>query len=144
MSPAFFAYLVSRSHLAWSSGKLVQPCKYGWVLSTQQSQFRKCYFTIFGKKNSSFSFFGTKSEDEQDVLNILGTAYTSALFLGYMNCATMQPTIAMGRVIFYREKFSGMYSSMAYVIAQVKRINYLSGLERKKNNIDPCWNRVCR
>ena len=96
------------------------------------------------RKTQLLPFLAKKSEDEQDVLNILGTAYTSALFLGYMNCATMQPTIAMGRVIFYREKFSGMYSSMAYVIAQVKRINYLSGLERKKNNIDLCWNRVCR
>ena len=96
------------------------------------------------RKTQLLPFLAKKSEDEQDVLNILGTAYTSALFLGYMNCATMQPTIAMERVIFYPEKFSGMYSSMAYVIAQVKRINYLSGLERKKNNIDPCWNRVCR
>ena len=66
------------------------------------------------------------------MLNILGTAYASALFLGYMNCATLQPTIAMERVVFYRGFFSGMYSSMAYVIAQVKTINYLSFLERKK------------
>nr|CAB3453022.1 unnamed protein product [Digitaria exilis] len=59
------------------------------------------------------------SEDEQDVLNILGTAYTFALFLGYVNCATFQPTITMERVVYYREKASGMYSSMPYVIAQV-------------------------
>ncbi|KAF8650205.1 hypothetical protein HU200_064060 [Digitaria exilis] len=62
---------------------------------------------------------GSKIEDEQDVLNILGTAYTFALFLGYVNCATFQPTITMERVVYYREKASGMYSSMPYVIAQV-------------------------
>jgi hypothetical protein len=54
------------------------------------------------------------------VFNILGTAYTSALFLGYVNCSMLQPIVASERVVFYREKASGMYSSMAYVIAQVK------------------------
>jgi hypothetical protein len=83
-------------------------------------------------RKTQLFLFGTKSKDEQDVLNILGTAYTSALFLGYMNCATLQPTIAMERVIFYRENFSGMYSSMAYVIAQVKRINYVMRLGKEK------------
>jgi hypothetical protein len=53
------------------------------------------------------------------VFNILGTAYTSALFLGYVNCSMLQPIVASERVVFYREKASGMYSSMAYVIAQV-------------------------
>ncbi|CAL5090781.1 unnamed protein product [Urochloa decumbens] len=62
---------------------------------------------------------GSTVKDEQDLLNILGTAYTSALFLGFMNCATLQPIITMERVVFYRERASGMYSSMAYVIAQI-------------------------
>ncbi|CAN6217162.1 unnamed protein product [Urochloa humidicola] len=62
---------------------------------------------------------GSTIKDEQDLLNILGTAYTSALFLGYMNCAMLQPTITMERVVFYRERASGMYSSKAYVIAQI-------------------------
>lgn len=71
-------------------------------------------------KNSTVPFW-YKSKDEQDVLNMLGTAYTFALFLGYVNCATFQPTITMERVVYYREKASGIYSSMAYIIAQVKK-----------------------
>jgi len=53
------------------------------------------------------------------VFNILGIAYASALFLGLVNCSTLQPIVAMEKVVFYREKASDMYSSMAYVIAQV-------------------------
>ena len=59
------------------------------------------------------------SKEEQDVFNILGIAYASALFLGLVNCSTLQPIVAMEKVVFYREKASDMYSSMAYVIAQV-------------------------
>jgi hypothetical protein len=50
---------------------------------------------------------------------VLGIAYASALFLGLVNCSTLQPIVAMEKVVFYREKASDMYSSMAYVIAQV-------------------------
>ncbi|KAG8087776.1 hypothetical protein GUJ93_ZPchr0010g11308 [Zizania palustris] len=58
-------------------------------------------------------------KDEQDVFNILGIMYGSALFLGFMNCSILQPVVAMERVVLYREKAAGMYSNMAYVIAQV-------------------------
>lgn len=72
-----------------------------------------CLFGVSITFGMVFWQVGSTIKDEQDVLNILGTAYASALFLGYMNCATLQPTIAMERVVFYREFFSGMYSSMA-------------------------------
>ncbi|TVU11154.1 hypothetical protein EJB05_44721 [Eragrostis curvula] len=62
---------------------------------------------------------GSTIKEEQDVLNILGIAFTSALFLGFVNCCTLQPIVVMERVVFYRERSSGMYSSMAYVIAQI-------------------------
>ncbi|AQK57877.1 ABC transporter G family member 34 [Zea mays] len=62
---------------------------------------------------------GSSIKDEQDVLNILGIVYGSALFLGFMNCSILQPVVAMERVVLYREKAAGMYSTMAYAIAQV-------------------------
>ncbi|XBI35443.1 hypothetical protein VPH35_121123 [Triticum aestivum] len=62
---------------------------------------------------------GSTIKVEQDVFNILGIGYGSALFLGSMNCNSLQPVVAMERVVFYREKASGMYSSMAFVIGQV-------------------------
>lgn len=63
--------------------------------------------------------FVCNSKDEQDVFNILGIVYGSALFLGFMNCSILQPVVAMERVVLYREKAAGMYSTMAYAIAQV-------------------------
>ncbi|CAD6264943.1 unnamed protein product [Miscanthus lutarioriparius] len=62
---------------------------------------------------------GSSIKDEQDVFNILGIIYGSALFLGFMNCSILQPVVAMERVVLYREKEAGMYSTMAYAIAQV-------------------------
>ncbi|KAL6661918.1 hypothetical protein ACP70R_001302 [Stipagrostis hirtigluma subsp. patula] len=62
---------------------------------------------------------GSTIKDEQDVFNILGIVYGSALFLGFMNCSILQPVVATERVVLYREKAAGMYSTMAYAIAQV-------------------------
>ncbi|KAL5221098.1 hypothetical protein ABZP36_025811 [Zizania latifolia] len=62
---------------------------------------------------------GSTIKDEQDVFNVLGIVYGSALFLGFMNCSILQPVVAMERVVLYREKAAGMYSTMAYAIAQV-------------------------
>ncbi|RLN03411.1 ABC transporter G family member 45 [Panicum miliaceum] len=62
---------------------------------------------------------GSTIKDEQDVFNILGIVYASALFLGFMNCSILQPVVGTERVVLYREKAAGMYSTMAYAIAQV-------------------------
>jgi hypothetical protein len=58
-------------------------------------------------------------KQEQDLFNILGIVYGSALFLGFMNCSILQPVVATERVVLYREKAAGMYSTLAYAIAQV-------------------------
>jgi hypothetical protein len=58
-------------------------------------------------------------KQEQDLFNILGIVYGSALFLGFMNCSILQPVVATERVVLYREKATGMYSTFAYAIAQV-------------------------
>ncbi|XP_078170470.1 ABC transporter G family member 45-like isoform X2 [Carex rostrata] len=62
---------------------------------------------------------GSDITSEQDVFNILGIAYGSALFLGFANANMMQPVIAMERAVFYRERSAGMYSSVPYAIAQM-------------------------
>lgn len=83
--------------------------------------------------NKHILAFRCNSKEEQDVLNILGIAYTSALFLGFVNCCTLQPIVVMERVVLYRERASGMYSSMAYVIAQVRK--WCSSLVLKVNDL---------
>lgn len=59
------------------------------------------------------------SNDEQDLLNILGTIYIFVLFLGIANCSSVQSYIATERAIVWRERFAGMYSSLAHSLAQV-------------------------
>ncbi|CAM0913032.1 unnamed protein product [Alopecurus aequalis] len=63
---------------------------------------------------------GSIIKDEQDIFNILGLAYGIALFLGYNNCCIIQPAVvAMDRVVLYREKAAGTYSTFAYAVAQM-------------------------
>ena len=76
--------------------------------------------------------FLCNSKEQQDVFNVLGIVYGSALFLGFMNCIILQPVVAMERVVFYREKAAGMYYTMAYTIAQVI---LLYNLFRKKQRL---------
>ncbi|TVU11149.1 hypothetical protein EJB05_44716, partial [Eragrostis curvula] len=76
-------------------------------------------FWQIGSRIIPVFFFLHNKKEEQDVFNMLGIAYASALFLGLVNCSTLQPIVAMEKVVFYREKASSMYSSMAYAIAQI-------------------------
>lgn len=59
------------------------------------------------------------STSEQDIFNIFGVMYASALFQGFVNAILMQPLVWMERTVLYRERSAGMYTSMAYTIAQV-------------------------
>lgn len=45
--------------------------------------------------------------------------YIAVIFLGINYCSTILPYVATERAVLYREKFAGMYSSMAYSFAQV-------------------------
>ncbi|CAN6480310.1 unnamed protein product [Victoria cruziana] len=62
---------------------------------------------------------GYKLKREQDLFNTLGALYVSALFLGFVNCSTIQPIVWLERTVFYREKSAGMYSALPYAISQV-------------------------
>ncbi|VAI10382.1 unnamed protein product [Triticum turgidum subsp. durum] len=62
---------------------------------------------------------GSTITQQQDVFNILGVVYGSSLFLGFNNCTSLQPVVVMERVVLYREKAAGMYSTLAYTIAQM-------------------------
>ncbi|CAM0878459.1 unnamed protein product [Alopecurus aequalis] len=67
--------------------------------------------TVFWQK-------GTKLESQQDLFNLLGATYAAVFFLGAANCITVQPVVAIERTVFYREKAAGMYSPLAYALAQ--------------------------
>ncbi|KAJ7951718.1 Pleiotropic drug resistance ABC transporter [Quillaja saponaria] len=62
---------------------------------------------------------GTKRENSSNLTIIIGSMYSSVLFVGIGNCSTVQPVVSIERSVFYREKAAGMYSALPYAIAQV-------------------------
>ncbi|OIW00175.1 hypothetical protein TanjilG_29165 [Lupinus angustifolius] len=62
---------------------------------------------------------GNKINNQQDLFNVLGSLYIAVIFLGVNYCSTILPYVSTERSVLYREKFAGMYSSMAYSFAQV-------------------------
>uniref|UniRef100_A0A0E0JJJ1 ABC transporter domain-containing protein n=1 Tax=Oryza punctata TaxID=4537 RepID=A0A0E0JJJ1_ORYPU len=62
---------------------------------------------------------GMKRTKPQDLFNSMGSMYSAVLVLGVQNASGIQPLIAMERIVFYRERASGMYSALPYAFAQV-------------------------
>ncbi|KAI0523961.1 hypothetical protein KFK09_003325 [Dendrobium nobile] len=62
---------------------------------------------------------GSKRSKQQDLINAMGSMYCAALFLGVFHSNGVQPTVAIERKVFYRERASGMYSAMPYAFGQV-------------------------
>jgi len=56
----------------------------------------------------------------------MGFMYTASILIGVKNCFSVQPVVDVERVVLYRERAAGMYSSMAYATSQVN--NFLSVL----------------
>lgn len=68
-------------------------------------------------KSFSFYFFGRNNQ--QSLLNILGSLYVAIMLNGYNNGSSVIPFVVTERDVLYREKYSGMYSPWAYSLAQV-------------------------
>ena len=59
-------------------------------------------------------------ENANDLRIVIGSMYASVMFVGIINCATVQPVVAIERTVFYRERAAGMYSALSYAMAQVR------------------------
>ncbi|XP_040931878.1 pleiotropic drug resistance protein 1 [Gossypium hirsutum] len=62
---------------------------------------------------------GSKRTREQDVFNSMGSMYAAVLFIGFQNCASVEPVVAVERTVFYTERATGMYSPLPYAFGQV-------------------------
>ncbi|KAL6614942.1 hypothetical protein ACP70R_037212 [Stipagrostis hirtigluma subsp. patula] len=62
---------------------------------------------------------GGKVSTSQDLLNAMGSMYAAVMFIGVMNCTSVQPVVAVERTVFYRERAAGMYSAFPYAFGQV-------------------------
>ncbi|KAJ0501548.1 putative ABC-2 type transporter [Helianthus annuus] len=57
--------------------------------------------------------------NQQSLFNVLGSMFTAVIFCGINNSSSAIPYVSMERTVLYRERFSGMYASWAYALAQV-------------------------
>ncbi|KAM3219341.1 pleiotropic drug resistance protein 3 [Capsicum chacoense] len=72
---------------------------------------------------------GTKLDDQQSVFSIFGAMFTAVIFCGISSSSSVLPYVTTERSVLYRERFSGMYASWAYALAQVAiEIPYLLAL----------------
>ncbi|KAG8051399.1 hypothetical protein GUJ93_ZPchr0001g31074 [Zizania palustris] len=62
---------------------------------------------------------GRKVESSRDLFDAMGSMYAAVLFIGIMNCTSVQPVVAVERTVFYRERAAGMYSAFPYAFGQV-------------------------
>ncbi|ONK78781.1 uncharacterized protein A4U43_C02F22340 [Asparagus officinalis] len=62
---------------------------------------------------------GNTMKKQQDLFNIMGAMYASIFFLGGNNATAVQSVVLIERVVFYREKATGMYSALPYALALV-------------------------
>ncbi|CAI5979036.1 unnamed protein product [Closterium sp. NIES-64] len=65
-----------------------------------------------------FFGFGHARDTPQQIVNVMGALYTAALFLRWSNLASIQPMLAVERIIYYREQGAGMYGAIPYALAQ--------------------------
>lgn len=61
---------------------------------------------------------GTKLDTIHDLYSSMGCMYVAVLFIGFRNGISVQPVVAVERMVFYREKGAGMYSALPYALAQ--------------------------
>ncbi|CAO2175421.1 unnamed protein product [Urochloa humidicola] len=81
---------------------------------------RFCFTTIIALLlGTIFWDLGGKVKTSQDLLNAMGSMYSAVLFIGIMNCSSVQPVVAVEQTVFYRERAAGMYSAFPYAFGQV-------------------------
>ncbi|XP_009353552.2 ABC transporter G family member 35 [Pyrus x bretschneideri] len=68
---------------------------------------------------SIFWDIGSKIKSSSDMSMVIGAMYAAVFFVGFDNCTTVQPIVAIERTVFYRERAAGMYSALPYALAQV-------------------------
>ncbi|KAM0040473.1 putative ABC-type xenobiotic transporter [Helianthus debilis subsp. tardiflorus] len=62
---------------------------------------------------------GEKIHNQQSLFNVFGSMFAAVLFSGINNSSSVLQYVSVERTVLYRERFSGMYVSWAYALAQV-------------------------
>ncbi|KAK6267900.1 hypothetical protein QUC31_012060 [Theobroma cacao] len=115
----YFPTKYSQSFLTqWKACLWKQNCSY-WR-NTAYTAFRLLFTAFLALVyGSMFWDLGSKRKRRQDLSNAMGAMYTSVYFIGIINSFLVIPVVGIERTVFYRERAAGMYSSLAYSLAQV-------------------------
>ncbi|KAF8696864.1 hypothetical protein HU200_036503 [Digitaria exilis] len=109
------ALIKELSQPAPDSSDLYFPTKYS------RSSITQCMACLW-KQNLSYwrnPPYNTVRKTSQDLINAMGSMYAAVLFIGIMNCTSVQPVVAVERTVFYRERAAGMYSAFPYAFGQI-------------------------
>lgn len=108
-----------------------------WELS---SHVQPRQLLVLQRVDFLFSSFWFVRNNQQNLFNIFGSMYAAVLFLGINNCSTVLQHVAKERDVMYRERFSGMYSSWVYSLAQVWFSFELNNIIIECENLNMLWN----
>ncbi|KFK23133.1 hypothetical protein AALP_AAs61551U000700 [Arabis alpina] len=116
--------LISSSRYAQTGWEQFKACFWKQHLSYWRNPSYNLTRIIFMSVTSILcgTLFWQKAKEinnQQDLFNIFGSMFTLVLFSGINNCSTVLFCVATERNVFYRERFSRMYTSWAYSLAQV-------------------------
>ncbi|KAJ9557167.1 hypothetical protein OSB04_011781 [Centaurea solstitialis] len=87
-----------------------------WMLEVTSASMEAELGVDFAKLYSTSTLY---KHNQQSLFNILGSMYSAVLFCGINNSSSVLPYVSMERTVVYRERYSGMYASWAYALAQV-------------------------
>ena len=62
-------------------------------------------------------------DNQQSLFNVFGATYTAVFFCGVNNCASVLPYVSTERVVLYRERFAGMYTSWSLCTCSGTKLN---------------------
>ncbi|KAF8034418.1 hypothetical protein BT93_C0656 [Corymbia citriodora subsp. variegata] len=79
------------------------------------------FFTVSTALIFGFMFWdlGSKRSSREDIINGVGAMFTTVIFMGTQSVSLARPVIVTERLVYYRERAAGMYSSFPYALAQV-------------------------
>ncbi|CAH1438131.1 unnamed protein product [Lactuca virosa] len=122
-----FADIYANSDLYKRSQELIKvlstpvPGSYDIYFPTKHPQYNAVRFFMTTLIGILFGVIfwdkGQKMNQQQDVMNLMGAMYAAVVFLGGTNTAVVQSVVSIERTVLYREKASGMYSTIPYTFA---------------------------
>ncbi|KAJ4823600.1 hypothetical protein Tsubulata_026479 [Turnera subulata] len=87
-----------------------------WMLEVTSTSAEAELGIDFGKIYEESTLYG---DNQQDLFNIVGAMFGSVILFGINNCTPALAVVSTERIVMYRERFAGMYSSWAYSFSQV-------------------------